>query len=406
MSDSRFDICIDWDGQTLEVGKLYANDRSAAVTFEYSEEWLNRHHAFAIDPDGLPLGRGRFAMAGLPRALADTGPDRWGRVIIERAVRHGLLAKKPYRDIDYLVAIEDSTRIGALRIRNVGTTTFLGPTHHVIPPLIALRELQAAANALHDGSATSRDIALLLGAGSSIGGARPKSLVTMPDSRLAIAKFSKPDDVRDIAMGEILAMAVARAAGIRTADHQLENVGGRGVAIIQRFDRENGRRIPFISAWTLLALPKEERGSYTILADAIRAHGENVAVDLSELFRRLVYSILVGNIDDHLRNHGFLMQTPGRWSLSPAYDINPTPMIDRFHGRETPVSEDSPDDHEIAAELDNALGRANRFGLNLPTARTVVAEVRAAMAQWRSIGKRAGISDSAISAYADAFEAR
>jgi serine/threonine-protein kinase HipA len=86
MSDSRFDICIDWDGQTLEVGKLYANDRSAAVTFEYSEEWLNRHHAFAIDPDGLPLGRGRFAMAGLPRALADTGPDRWGRVIIERAV--------------------------------------------------------------------------------------------------------------------------------------------------------------------------------------------------------------------------------------------------------------------------------------------------------------------------------
>ena len=227
----------------------------------------------------------------------------------------------------------------------------------------------------------------------------------MPDSRLAIAKFSKPDDVRDIAMGEILAMAVARAAGIRTADHQLENVGGRGVAIIQRFDRENGRRIPFISAWTLLALPREERGSYTILADAIRAHGENVAVDLSELFRRLVYSILVGNIDDHLRNHGFLMRTAGRWSLSPAYDINPSPMIDRFHGRETPVSEDSLDDHEIAAELDHALGRANRFGLNLPTARTVVAEVRAAMAQWRSIGKRAGISASAISAYADAFEA-
>lgn len=404
MSNSRFDICIDWDGQTLDVGTLYANDRSAAVTFAYSDEWLNRPDSFAIDPVGLPLQTGAFPMTGLPRAVADTGPDRWGRVLIERAVRQGLLVKKPYRAIDYLIAVEDSTRIGALRIRKAGMTIFLGPTHRVIPPLIELRQLQAATDAMHDGSATSRDIAFLLGAGSSIGGARPKSLVVMPDGTLAIAKFSKPDDVRDIAMGEIIAMAVAREAGIRTADHQLEIVGGRGVAIIRRFDRENGRRIPFISAWTLLGLPIDDRGSYTLLADAIRAHGEDVAVDLSELFRRLVYSILVGNIDDHLRNHGFLMRTPGLWSLSPAYDINPAPIIDRSHGRETPVSEDSTGDHEIAAELDNALAQTNRFGLDLSAARAVVAEVRAAMARWRSIGKRAGVSDSVITAYADAFE--
>jgi serine/threonine-protein kinase HipA len=404
MSDSRFDVCVDWDGQTIVVGTLFANTRGATVTFAYSDEWLNRPNAFAIDPVGLPLRAGGFHMTGLPRAVADTGPDRWGRVIIERAVRQGLLAKKPYRDIDYLVAVEDATRIGALRIRNAGEAGFLGPAHGVIPPLIELRRLQAAADAMHHGSATTRDIAFLLGAGSSIGGARPKSLVVMPDGRLAIAKFSKPDDIRDVAMGEILALAVAREAGIRTADHQIEILAGRGVAIIQRFDRENGRRIPFISAFTLLGLPIEDRGSYTLLADAIRVHGEDVAADLAELFRRLVYSILVGNIDDHLRNHGFLMRMPGRWSLSPAYDINPAPEIDRFHGRVTPVSEDSAGDHEIAAEMETALASCKRFGLDMPAARTVVTEVQAAMARWRSIGKRAGVSDSAIDAYADAFE--
>lgn len=406
MTASRFDVCIDWAGATVLVGTLYAGDRSPTVGFEYSREWLDRADAFAIDPASLPLGSGVRHLARLSGALADTGPDRWGRVVIDRAVRQGVIERHPYRDIDYALAVEDHARIGAIRYRISGTPDFLAANRGVVPPLIQLRKLQAATDAVHGDRVSSDDLRFLLGAGSPLGGARPKCLVRLPDGRLAIAKFSKPDDVRDIAVGEFLALAVARAAGITTAGHHLEMVAGRGVAVIHRFDREGPRRVPFISACGLLGLPQDDPGSYTLIADAIRAHGDDVTAELSELFRRLVYSILVGNMDDHLRNHGFLMRFPGKWSLAPAYDINPAPMIDRTHGRQTPVSEESPVFHEVAAELDEAIARADRFGINAAAARAITSDVEAALTRWRTIGTHAGIPASALAAYADAFEPR
>jgi serine/threonine-protein kinase HipA len=130
-----------------------------------------------------------------------------------------------------------------------------------------------------------------------------------------------------------------------------------------------------------------------------------VTADLAELWRRLAYSILIGNVDDHMRNHGLLMRAPGQWALSPAYDINPAPMIDRAHGRQTPVSEDSPIGLGAAAEIEEAVARADRFGLRPAAARAIVGEVRAAIGRWRSIAVRAGIADAALKAYADAFDA-
>jgi len=403
MTSNRFDVCVDWAGDTLHVGTLYAHDHSAAVGFEYAATWLARTDAFAIDPTALPLRQGVFHALDLPGALADTGPDRWGRIIIDRSVRQGVLERRPYRAIDYCVAIEDTARIGAIRLRPSGGTDFLGATRGVIPPLIRLRELLAATDAVHGDRASSRDLAFLLGAGSPLGGARPKCLVSLPDGSLALAKFSKPDDVRDIATGEILALAVAREAGIQTADHRLVVVDGRGVAVIRRFDREGKRRIPFISAATLLGLLPGDPGSNTRLADAIRAHGHTVPADLAELWRRLVYSILIGNVDDHMRNYGLLMRAPGRWALSPAYDINPAPMIDRAHGRQTPVSEYSPIGSGTAAEMEEAVARSDRFGLRLAAARAIVGEVQAAIGRWRSIAVHAGIADAALAAYSDCF---
>lgn len=410
MKSDRFEVFIAWDGATAAVGTLFAHARSAAIGFEYDREWLARPDTFAIDPAVLPLQPGTHHLSALPGAFADSGPDRWGRLVIDRAVRQGVLERRPHRAIDYLLAIEDVARIGAIRLRSAGSRDFLGLTRGVIPPLVRLRELLAATDAVHGDRATTRDLAFLLGAGSPLGGARPKCLVTLPDGRLAIAKFSRPDDIRDIATGEVLALAVARAAGIRTADHQLVTVDGRGVAIIERFDRQ-GRfdrdeagRVPFVSAATLLGLLPDDAGSYTRLADAIRAHGHDVTADLAELWRRLVFSLLVGNVDDHLRNHGFLMQAPGAWALSPAYDINPTPPMDRAHGRQTPVSEDSPFADETAAEVDEAIARADRFGLRPAAARRILAEVREAIAAWRAIGARLGIGRAALAAHAEAFD--
>jgi len=404
MMPDRFDVCIEWANATVTVGTLYAGDRGGAVGFEYAREWLARPDVFAVDPAALPLRSGVFHVAGLPGAFTDSGPDRWGRIVIDRAVRHGLLERRPYRAIDYLLAIEDSARIGAIRYRPAGGADFQGATRGVIPPLVRLRQLLAATDAVHGERATSQDLAFLLGAGSPLGGARPKCLVSLPDGGLAIAKFPKPDDVRDIAAGEVLALSVARAAGVRTAGHRLVMVDGRGVAVIERFDRDGGGRIPFVSGSTLLGLLPDDPGSYTRLADAIRAHGHDVAADLAELWRRLVYAILCGNVDDHMRNHGFLMRAPAEWALSPAYDINPTPLIDRAHGRQTPVSEMSPAAADAAAEIEDAVAQAGRFGLRPTPAREILGEVRAALAGWREIGSRLGIPAKSLAAYADAFE--
>ncbi|NBX28914.1 type II toxin-antitoxin system HipA family toxin [bacterium] len=405
MNPDAIEVCIDWQGHAFPVGTLYAAVASESVVFEYQPEWLSRVGAFAVDPVALPLAPGRFHAVRLFGAFADAGPDRWGRMLIERAVRQGMLDRRPYRAVDFLLAVDDVARIGAIRFRRAGERAFLGSGNGVIPPLVRLRELLAATDAVHDEKATARDLRFLLGAGSPLGGARPKCLVTLPDGRLAIAKFPKPDDTRDIAAGEVLGLAVGRAAGIKTADHQLARIGGRSVAIITRFDRRQEGRIPFLSAVSLLGLLADDAGSYTRLADGIRAHGDQVAADLEQLWRRVVYSIMANNYDDHMRNHGFVMHSAGVWALSPAYDINPTPAIDRARQPKTPVSDEAHAPADALEAIEAAVASADRFGLKPEAARRIVAEVRSAVSTWRTIGKRLGIASGTLAAYADAFEA-
>ncbi|MBM3861859.1 MAG: type II toxin-antitoxin system HipA family toxin [Verrucomicrobia bacterium] len=394
-----WEVHVEWQGATSLAGRLHAADRGPAVSFEYAAEWLKRPGAFSIDPTSLPLRTGVCHSQTLFGAIQDCGPDRWGRILIERAVRKKVLDRKPYGDIDYVLALDDFSRLGALRFQADSGSPFLAVSTGKLPPLIRLQALRRAADAIHSETDTAADLRFLLGAGSPLGGARPKSAVSLADGRLALAKFPKPDDTRDIAAGEILALTLAAEAGIRAVEHRLVSVGAHGVAVITRFDRSENRRIPFLSGASLLGLSKDDPGAYTLLADAIRQFGHDVAGDLRELWRRLVFSLLASNYDDHLRNHGFLMREAGRWSLSPAYDLNPVPEMDRVRMNKTPISEDRED-----PSLAGALAAASRFGLKTAAAKTILREVFTAVSAWRRAGARLRLKAATLDAYATAFE--
>jgi serine/threonine-protein kinase HipA len=199
--------------------------------------------------------------------------------------------------------------------------------------------------------------------------------------------------------GEILALTLAAKAGVRVAEHRLMNTKGRSVSVITRFDRDGATRIPFLSANSLLGLAQDEPGAYTMLADGIRQFGDDVRGDLRELRRRLVFSLLASNYDDHLRNHGFLMRSPGHWSLSPAHDLNPVPEIDRARTPRTAVTEE-----QEAPSVAVALEAAPRFGLRAAEATAILREVLAAVVDWRQTARRLRLSAGSVAAYASAFE--
>jgi serine/threonine-protein kinase HipA len=390
------EVHIDWQEQTHLVGRLYAAEYGSAVSFEYAPEWLQRQDAFAIDPTSLPLRQGAQHVATLFGAIQDCGPDRWGRILIERAVRKRILSQKPYRDIDYVLALDDGSRLGALRFRHDAKSPFLAATSGKLPPLVQLGALLHAADAIHDKTETAADLRFLLGAGSPLGGARPKSAVGLANDRLAIAKFPKPDDTRDIAAGEILALTLAAQAGIQVAEHRLVSVAGRNVAVITRFDRAGKKRIPFISAHSLVGLAQGDPGAYTLVADGIRQFGNAVPCDLRELWRRLVFSLLASNWDDHLRNYGFLMHEPGRWSLAPAYDLNPVPEMERTGKTPTAENQEEP-------TIAGALAITPRFGLKAVEAKMILDEVFTVVSNWRKTGRQLHLKASVLDAYASAF---
>ena len=319
-------------------------------------------------------------------------------MLIERAVRKGVLRQKPYHDIDYVLELDDVSRIGALRFRVNSAGPFLAASERGLPPIVELDALKRASDAIHTETETAKDLRFLLGYGSPLGGARPKSAVRLQNNRLGIAKFPKPDDLRDVAAGEILGLRLARDAGIEVAGHELVTAEGYGVAVITRFDRDGDVRIPFISGASLLGLPQGEPGSYTQLADVIRQFGNNVGADLQQLWRRMIFSLLASNYDDHLRNHGFLMLEPGRWSLSPAYDINPVPEIDRSDINKTPISED-----QEQSSIASALQAAPRFGLKPSKAKEILHEVFSTVCHWEEVGRRLGLSSKTLEAYSTAF---
>ncbi|MBL8756637.1 MAG: type II toxin-antitoxin system HipA family toxin [Planctomycetes bacterium] len=392
------EVHVEYDGECHRVGSLHAASRGATVAFEYEASWLTRSGAFAIDPTALPLRTGAQHAPNLFSAVQDCGPDRWGRMLIDCAVRKRLLPDRPAGDLGYVLALDDGSRIGALRFRRP-EGPFLAATHGRLPPVVRLPALLRATDAIHREDETAADLRFLLGEGSPLGGARPKSVVVLGDGALGIAKFRKPDDTRDIAAGEVLALRLATAAGVRAAACELVAVGRSNAVVVRRFDRDGVRRVPMVSAATLVGASSRDSGSYQAIAEGIRRFGDDVAADLAELWRRMVFNLLVANCDDHLRNHAFVMVEPGRWRLAPAYDINPVPTAERGAGHQTPLDADGGD-----WSIDAALALAAAFGLSGPRAKAILREVATVVGRWRELGRRLRLSKATLDQYASAFD--
>ncbi len=403
MTDT-IEVWIQHDRETHLVGRCryIAKRQGQSSVFDYADEWLDRAERFALDPANLRMENSpihtRSRNSALPGVMRDSAPDRWGQLLVKRAFRKAG-EKRSLSEIDYLLAINDETRIGALRYRREGEETF---DHDIgryrVPPLLRLSALVDAAFAVQANTETAEDLKLLLNEGTPLGGARPKSAIVDNDGRLAIAKFPKNDDDRSIPHGEVLAMKLAAAAGIDVAEARLQNAAGRPVALITRFDRDGNRRIPFLSAMSLLGLSDGDTATYTDIAEIIRMYSSEPSTDLKELWRRIVFNVMVGNLDDHLRNHAFLYDRHGKWRLSPAYDLNPVPMADKVRELTTWISDEGPE-----ASLDLARAAAPHFALTAHRAETIVDEVAAAIGDWRRIAQRIGMAAADVSVYGTAI---
>ncbi|MDB5584501.1 MAG: HipA-like protein [Bradyrhizobium sp.] len=402
--ERTLDVHIDWQGETLHVGRLWARSRGTKETssFEYAESWRAHPHAFALDPM-LPLSAGTFHTEGLFNAFTDPAPDRWGRNLLLRRERKRAKAEgRPARtllDIDYLTLVEDRNRLGALRFTEDRGENFLAESEQAIPPIIKLGRLLSATTRILTDKESDDDLRLVLAPGASLGGARPKAAVIDAGGHLTIAKFPSPADDWPVPRWEATAMTLARAAGIDVPDFALHKIQNRPVFLMRRFDRdEAGRRIPFISALTALAASDGDVRSYLELLDVLRTNGAAPERDAAQLWRRMVFNVLISNTDDHLRNHGYL-RDPGGWLLAPAYDLNPMPVD--VKPRHHALTLDEADD---ASSIDTAMAVAGQFGLKPDAARIIAAEVGVAVLAWREVAADNGLTGAQIERMASAFE--
>jgi len=304
--------------------------------------------------------------------------------------------------LDFLLAVDDASRVGALRFRDEN-----GIFQHAAeegrrtaPPLIELGMLLSPSRAVETNSETPADLRFLRVRGTSLGGLRPKCTVIDADGRLSIGKFPSVADDRSVTKGEILALRLAAGAGIDAAQGQLVESEGESIAVIRRFDRpDGGGRLMYVSAATMLGVEAEAgEHAYTEIVDALRANGAAPQADTEELWRRIAFSILITNVDDHLRNHGFLHIDRGQWRLAPAFDVNPFP--ERARELKTWVSEEAGPEATIEA----LMSVLPYFRIAPLKAREILGEVELAVSQWRAVGRGLGMSAHELDQFTDAFE--
>jgi serine/threonine-protein kinase HipA len=399
----RILVYADWHGlsETIQVGTLNAETTRGKeiFSFEYMPKWLQAPQAQMLDPDLQLYSGPQFLNDEKPNfgMFLDSSPDRWGRVLMKR--REAILARQEERRIqpliesDFLLGVYDRTRMGGLRFKYTEDGEFLShATELAAPPWVSLRDLEYASQRLEneDMNATEelRWLNMLLAPGSSLGGARPKASVTDPNGGLWIAKFPSINDDHDIGGWEMVVHELAVNCGIRVSQSQLGQYSGRHHTFLtNRFDRNGGYRIHFASAMTLLG---QQDGadfnngvSYLDIAGFIVQNGQQVNENLRELWKRMLFNILVKNTDDHLRNHGFLLREDG-WELSPAYDMNANPS---GQGLTLNISDD---DNSLDPEL--ALSVATFFRLAASDAEKILKNMIGQVAQWRSIAGKHGMS--------------
>lgn len=370
-----------------------------AIDFEYASEWLRRRgpiRAFALDLD-LPLAPGKhYARTGaseLSGAFQDCSPDRWGSLLMQR--RELIEAKeqgrqpRALRAWDYLVGVNDEGRMGAIRLREPGTGSYLDARSLSAPPMTELRTLEAIALQLDEGREDWTDEQLrwikpLIAPAASLGGARPKASFRDQDGALWIAKFPSAQDTHDVGLWEYVTHRLALMAGITMPQATILRLSSHGHTFaVKRFDRSNAARRCYASAMTMLGASDSDGRSYLDIAEVIESSGAAHRIDqeLEQLFRRVFFGILVGNRDDHLRNHGFLRESDG-WALSPAFDINPSTAKD-VHVLAIDESDPSPC-------TQSALRTAEYYRIKQPRAMAIAQEVRQAVIEWEHHAASAG----------------
>ena len=398
-------VYADNAGKPVLVGRLWARrQRTESATFLYHPDWLQHPGRFALEP-ALPLGPAPYHTPpgkALFGSLADSVPDRWGRELMRREWRREHkpgTASASLAQVDFLLRVNDTSRLGALRFATAEGGVFQTPDDIApIPPLVALPALLNASDAVLAANESAAALRLLLAPGSSLGGARPKASVRNSAGQLDIAKFPMRSDEWDVVRWEAVALRLAANAAVEVPEHRLELVSGRPVLLLNRFDRTEGGRVPLLSAMAALGAADHELHSYLELVEFLRQHGAQPGRDLHALWRRVVFNVLISNTDDHLRNHAFLHTADG-WALSPAYDLNPVPVDVKPRVLSTAIH---PQDATASMEL--ALAAAPYFDLDADVARTTAAEVARATAAWREVARSSGLTATEVERMASAFE--
>ena len=407
--DNALEVWLDSDlGPPCLVGTL-AHDRGQ-IRFHYEREWLRDARAFALDPD-LSLDEAPFfpkPEQGNFGIFLDSSPDRWGQTLMKR--REALQAKDEKRTPrtlyawDYLIGVQDFTRQGALRFRLAGSEEFLGNEKMAAPPITTLSELEAVAYQLSsrridDLDALRKWLSVLVAPGASLGGARPKANFTEADGSLWIGKFPARDDDRDVGAWELVVHGLALKAGVDVPAAKAVRLNNAfHTFCVQRFDRVNGTRRFYASAMTLLRKEQSEGTSYLELAQFLRGKGDgaHANADLEQLFRRVAFNVAIGNRDDHLRNHGFVLGATG-WRLAPAFDVNPN--IDKA---EHVLNIDDADNRP---SLQTVLTTAAFYGLTEERGKQIVEEVASAVDAWENLARQAGIARGDVELTVGAFSA-
>ncbi|HKG04847.1 MAG TPA: type II toxin-antitoxin system HipA family toxin [Pedobacter sp.] len=414
MASNKTDIWVyaHWKGmQSPEcIGILSAQQSKGnkIFSFEYHKDWLKSNKVFLLDPEidlfggsQYPAGKENFGV------FMNSMPDTWGRRLMLRRAAQTAMSKKQaipkLYEIDFLMGVHDTTRMGALRFKLQPDGPFLDDNkENPTPPITHLRKLQASVKAYEedeDGENADDWIHTLIVPGSSLGGARPKANVIDLKGHLCIAKFPSKADTTDKAAWEYLAYKLALKAGVIMPECTLEKVRGPYHTFLsRRFDRQGDQRIHFASAMTMTAnsedIIRDATPSYLEIAEFIQTYGANIQADLQQLWRRIVFHMAISNTDDHLRNHGFLLEEKG-WILSPAYDLNPS--VDKY-GLALNV-----DMHNNALDFDLAKSVGPYFQLKEVEMDQIIQEVADAVKDWRSVASKLGISRAEQETMAPAF---
>lgn len=405
MAQNKFDIYVyaHWKGmcepKTIGVLSAHFAKGKKAFSFEYDKTWIKSEKQKILDPDiqffsgtQFPNNKENFGV------FLDSMPDTWGRTLMKRRVAQQAKERneKPpiLYDIDFLLGVYDEGRMGALRFKTDPAGPFLDNNNATpTPPWSSIRELQHAADSLEkneDNDDVKKWLAILMAPGSSLGGARPKANILDEQKELWIAKFPSKNDMLDRGAWEFLAYELAIDAGITMAPCTIEKIAGKHHTFFtKRFDRAKAERIHFSSAMTMTGnnenTIRDNPASYLDIADFIQTYGTNVEENLHQLWRRIVFNIAISNTDDHLRNHGFILDGAG-WTLSPAYDLNPS--IDK-DGLALNIDMDN-----NALDFDVAKSVGDFFRLDQKQMDTITQQIMNSVSQWERKAERIGIARS------------